>query len=109
MSWITTHVLDVSRGQPVAGLNVTLRSCGSDRRAGAVIGQAKTDGQGRVPALPGDGEALTPGVYWLQFDTSVVSSFFPEVSIQVQIGDDDQGYHVPLLVSPFGYSTYRGR
>jgi 5-hydroxyisourate hydrolase len=109
MSWITTHVLDVSKGQPVAGMLVTLRSCGADNGVSVVIGQDKTDHDGRVRALPGKGQMLTPGVYLLQFDTSAVSSFFPEVSIQIQIADGEQGYHVPLLLSPFGYSTYRGR
>jgi 5-hydroxyisourate hydrolase len=106
---ISTHVLDTSRGIPAAGVAVLL-----EMRSGEVwrrIGSRSTDAQGRVAAFS-DG-ALDPGTYRLTFDTAAyhrgagVTPFFPSVTVTF----DAQGgthYHVPLLLSPYGYSTYRG-
>ena len=109
---ITTHVLDTSIGRPAAGIAVTL-----ERRDGAAwtsIGAASTDADGRVRALvPGD-PAPRPGHYRLTFAVAAyykargVTPFYPEVAVVFDVQAPDQHYHVPLLLSPFGYSTYRG-
>ena len=108
MSGITTHVLDTSRGRPAAGIAVRLE------RGGDVIGSGRTDADGRLRDLLPDGARLEAGVYRLVFDTGAyfrdagVEAFYPSVSIDFEIHDAGQHYHVPLLLSPFGYSTYRG-
>ncbi|TMA27601.1 MAG: hydroxyisourate hydrolase [Deltaproteobacteria bacterium] len=99
---ITTHVLDTSQGRPVSGVPVTLEMRdGSSWRA---VGQGATDADGRLRA----GAAPQPGLYRLRFETRSRSAFFPEVSIVFEVSDSKADYHVPLLISPFGYSTYRG-
>lgn len=108
MSAITTHVLDVALGRPAAGVPVVL-----ERVAGAEIteiGRARTDEDGRVRSLgPAD---LPRGTYRLVFDTAayahLAEPFFPQVTITFTVHDQARDYHVPLLLSPFGYSTYRG-
>jgi 5-hydroxyisourate hydrolase len=108
MSAITTHVLDTSRGQPAAGVVVRLE------RGAAVLASGRTDADGRLRDLLPEHVALTPGVYRLVFDTGVyfrdqaVEAFYPHVAIDFEVRDAAQHYHVPLLLSPFGYSTYRG-
>jgi len=108
---ITTHVLDIARGEPAEGLTVLLEI----RQASewAPLGRAATDGNGRASALT-DGP-ISPGTYRLTFDTGsyhrnlgLEAPFFPEVKITFSVRDIDEHYHVPLLLSPFGYSTYRG-
>ena len=112
MSAVTTHVLDTALGQPAAGVRVRLeRASGGDSAVdGAVIGRASTDRDGRVTDL-GPAE-LEPGTYRLVFGTGEYSRaqqpFFPEVTVTFTVADRDRHYHVPLLLSPFGYSTYRG-
>jgi len=107
---ITTHVLDTSIGRPAAGVAVTL-----ERRDGAAwtsVGAASTDADGRVPAFGGG--APRPGHYRLTFAVAAyfkargVTSFYPEVAVVFDVQAESQHYHVPLLLSPFGYSTYRG-
>jgi len=113
---ISTHVLDTARGRPAAGVPVVLEHLGSDAAsvAGREIGRATTDGDGRVRELSPAGAALGSGVYRLTFDTAAyftalgVEWFYPWVSVVFVITDAAQHYHVPLLLSPFGYSTYRG-
>ena len=106
MATLSSHVLDTSRGRPAAGVPVELSSV-----TGQVLGAGETDADGRVTGLGGDG--LPPGDYRLRFDTAAhfagtgQSGFYPEVVVAFTIGDE-QHYHVPLLLSPFGYSTYRG-
>ena len=106
---ITTHVLDTSRGVAAAGVSVAL-----DMRHGAEwtsIGRRTTDGQGRVASFS-DG-ALAAGTYRLTFDTGAyhrnlgVTPFFPEAAVTFE-AQSGAHYHVPLLLSPYGYSTYRG-
>ena len=106
MSGITTHVLDTSRGCPAAGVQVVLeRAAGSDWD---LVGRGITDSDGRVRDLltsaPGD------GCYRLTFDTGsyLDDGFYPEVSVTFVVEPGEDHYHVPLLLSPFGYSTYRG-
>jgi 5-hydroxyisourate hydrolase len=106
---ITTHVLDTSRGAPAAGMSVLLEL----RRSGdwMTIGRANTDANGRVASF--GSAALVPGTYRLTFDTHAyhtgvgVTPFFPEVTVMFEVVSGAH-YHVPLLLSPFGYSTYRG-
>jgi 5-hydroxyisourate hydrolase len=113
MSAITTHVLDTSRGCPAAGIRVVLeRRAGEDRWA--TVGSGETDADGRLRGLLADGAALAPGVYRLIFDTHRyfeargIRAFYPQVVVVFETTPDDAHYHVPLLVSPFGYTTYRG-
>ncbi len=115
MSAISTHVLDIAAGRPAAGMRVRLERVGS---AGAAeeIAAAITDAGGRISSF---GPDLTePGTYRLTFDTGGYlareranggsGAFFPEVAVTFAVTDGREHYHVPLLVSPFGYSTYRG-
>ena len=99
---VSTHVLDAVQGAPAAGVAVTLT--GAD---GAVVATARTDADGRVPALAGD---LVPGTYRLAFDIDAYDpdGFYPEVVIAFRVCDGAAHHHVPLLLSPFAYSTYRG-
>ena len=111
MSKITTHVLDVSRGKPAAGISVLLETQKHDATWSA-MGKGTTDQDGRVGNLLTDGRAGA-GTYRLTFETAAYLSkggnaFFPQVSIVFNVDDASQHYHVPLLLSPFGYSTYRG-
>jgi len=110
MSRITTHVLDTARGCPAAGVPVAL-----EVRSGEgwkTLGRRRTDADGRVRELA-DGE-LAAGTYRLTFDTEAyfaaigVDGFFPVAQVVFQVRDPAQSHHVPLLLSPFGYSTYRG-
>lgn len=105
MAGITTHVLDTSTGRPAAGVAVTLAVFSGDWRT---IGHGVTDADGRLRTLT-DGIALQRANYRLTFATGDYNrGFFPEVSIVFRVDDPAQHYHVPLLLSPFGYSTYRG-
>lgn len=110
MSAITTHVLDTSRGQPAAGVSVTLEFLAED--GWKWLGSGRTDDDGRVRDLFG-GDVLY-GTYRLTFDTGTYSSssgtegFFPLVQLVFQVSDPSRDHHVPLLLSPFGYSTYLG-
>jgi 5-hydroxyisourate hydrolase len=100
---ITTHVLDTAQGKPAAGVGVTLFV--KEASTWREIGHGKTDLDGRLRTLtPG---WVAAGTYRLLFDTAARSAFFPEVSVVFQV-EAGTSYHVPLLISPFGYSTYRG-
>ncbi|HEV2720731.1 MAG TPA: hydroxyisourate hydrolase [Thermoanaerobaculia bacterium] len=102
MSTITTHVLDTARGRPAAGVPVRLDV--RDGEQWREVGRGTTDDDGRLRTLP----SIEAGTYRLVFDTGARSEFFPEVAIVFVVNDASQHYHVPLLLSPFGYSTYRG-
>ncbi len=112
MSPITTHILDVSRGCTAEGVAVTLEY--REDGAWSLLGQRKTDSDGRVRDLLSEGAELRAGIYRLTFDTGgyfqkqSLESFYPTVVISFSVKDTSQHYHVPLLLSPFGYSTYRG-
>ncbi|HZE81160.1 MAG TPA: hydroxyisourate hydrolase [Candidatus Polarisedimenticolia bacterium] len=108
MSVITTHVLDTVTGEPAPGIPVLLEFRGDSSPSPTVVGRGKTDMEGRICHLVKEDHALEPGVYCLRFDTSAVSPFFPEISVVFRIAAAQQHYHVPLLLSRFGYSTYRG-
>ena len=108
MSAVTTHVLDTARGRPAAGVRVRLEQ----DAGGGVVASATTDDDGRVRHLGPD--RVEPGTYRLVFDTADYfsrtgqSCFFPEVSLSFVVADPDRHLHVPVLMSPFAYSTYRG-
>ncbi len=97
---LSTHVLNAVTGQPAEGVSVRLE------RAGAVVAEARTDADGRARDV-GD---LETGVHRLIFDTAAVfpQGFYPEVVISFTVTDPSAHHHVPLLLSPFAYSTYRG-
>jgi len=99
MSHVSTHVLDTSLGRPAAGVTVTLE------HDDAVVASATTDADGRISDLGPD--RLDPGTYRLRFATADRSAFFPEVLVAFVVEDGDH-LHVPLLLSPHGYTTYRG-
>ena len=112
MSGITTHVLDTSRGRPASGVPVLLEI--REEEGWREIGRAATDEDGRVRQLLPTGSALTPGVYRLTFGIETyfrdleIEGFYPEAAIVFHVRDANQHHHVPLLLSPYGYSTYRG-
>ena len=105
MASLSTHVLDTSSGRPAVGLRATLESA-----EGTVEASGVTDQDGRVGDLATD---LPLGEHRIRFDTGAwfalqgVEAFYPEVVVAFTVGGDEH-FHVPLLLSPFGYSTYRG-
>ena len=113
MSTITTHVLDTSIGGPATGVSVLL-----ERRTGhgewSAVGRGETNADGRLAILMPIDDPLTSGIYRMTFDTGRyfeaqgVQGFYPEVVVVFETGAAESHYHVPLLLSPFGYSTYRG-
>jgi 5-hydroxyisourate hydrolase len=122
VSAISTHVLDVAAGCPAAGLSVRLERVGTSAAADVTeeIARATTDSGGRITGL--GPERIEPGTYRLVFDTggylegqdrgrgsgAPTAAFFPEVAVTFAVAGEREHYHVPLLLSPFGYSTYRG-
>jgi 5-hydroxyisourate hydrolase len=111
MSRITTHVLDTSRGKPASGVAITLEKKGPS--GFALVGQGSTDADGRLKTLLAEG-ALERAIYRITFDTGSyfaalgVEGFYPEASITFEVREPSEHYHVPLLLNPFGFSTYRG-
>jgi 5-hydroxyisourate hydrolase len=112
MSGITTHVLDTSRGRPASGVPVLLEI--RENQRWREIGEGRTDEDGRVRQLLPAGAALLTGIYRLTFGTGIyfeeqeIEGFYPEAAIVFHVRDANQHHHVPLLLSPYGYSTYRG-
>lgn len=111
MKSISTHVLDISIGKPAKDVPIVI-----ERKEGEFftrLKSAKTDADGRVKDLVPEGK-LVPGTYRITFDTAAyfgaqnLEGFYPEASILFVVRDAETHYHVPLLLSPFGYSTYRG-
>ena len=103
---ITTHVLDTARGCPAAGVPVRLEL--QDRDGWRLVGEGTTDADGRLGRLTGGPPA--PGVYRLRFDVAAylgADAFYPWVEVAFAVREPSH-HHVPLLLSPFGYSTYRG-
>ena len=115
MGRLTTHVLDTAKGRPAAGLAIALYRAGSARQE---VARATTNPDGRCDAPLLEGEALTAGQYELVFEAGAYfdklgvelpePKFLDQVVIRFGIADPRSHYHVPLLLSPFGYSTYRG-
>ena len=118
MSAISTHVLDTASGRPAVGMSVRLEHVAPGRDE--EIARATTDSAGRVASL--GPELIESGTYRLVFDTGSYLGrqsrgsgssadnpvFFPEVTVTFTVADGGEHYHVPLLLSPFGYATYRG-
>lgn len=104
---ISTHVLDTERGQPAAGVPVRLVRVLSDGAA-VPVGRGKTDADGRIDSLV-DGE-LSAGIYRLTFEVHDYrpQCFFREVTLEINVDNASRSYHVPLLVAPYGVSSYRG-
>jgi 5-hydroxyisourate hydrolase len=107
---VSTHVLDNARGRPAAGVPVALLRVGEAGQA-APVAAAVTDADGRAGRLAQD---LPAGTYRLVFDTGAYfaasgqQAFYPEVAVSFAATEPDGHYHVPLLLSPYAYSTYRG-
>ena len=97
MASLSTHVLDTASGRPASGVAVSLE------RDGAVIASGVTNGDGRIAELAG---SLAPGRYRLVFELPV-NTFFRRVALDIEIGTDSK-YHVPLLITPFAVTSYRG-
>lgn len=108
MSTLSTHVLDTVLGRPAKGVRVTLE------REGVVVGSDVTDEEGRIREFRTTGARLDQGSYRLTFAVAEYwrvqqhESFYPEIVIPFTMSTDSGHYHVPLLLSPFGYTTYRG-
>lgn len=109
-SHVTTHVLDAVTGKPAVGILVTLAARGDD--GWVELAWETTDADGRVQSL--GPEKLPSGICQVRFDTddyfarSGQETFYPTVEIAFRVQDPEEHYHVPLLLSPFAYSTYRG-
>lgn len=112
MSGITTHVLDTSLGRPAAGVPIMLELARDDDWQ--PVGDGVTDDDGRLGTLLEPDAPLEEGTYRITFDTSAYfdatdrDGFYPSVQIAFYVRAADEHYHVPLLLNPFGYSTYRG-
>ena len=120
MGRLTTHVLDTAHGRPGAGIRIELYRIGgeADRAARARIAEAKTNADGRCDHPLLDGESFAAGIYELVFHAGAYfaargmtlssPAFLDQVVIRFGIASPAEHYHVPLLISPYGYSTYRG-
>jgi 5-hydroxyisourate hydrolase len=108
MSTISTHVLDTARGQPASGVRIRLQ------RGDEVVGTGVTDNDGRVRDLLPEGQRLGMGLHTLVFEVGEYFSshereaFYERIAIEFVVSSESDHHHVPLLLSPFGYSTYRG-
>jgi 5-hydroxyisourate hydrolase len=113
MTGISTHVLDTARGKPVNGLAVHLEREKS-RGDWHSLGSGRTGPDGRCTGLLPESEKLSPGIYRLIFDTEGyyraqgVPGFYPLVYVLFTVREAESHYHIPLLLSPYGYTTYRG-
>jgi 5-hydroxyisourate hydrolase len=107
---LSTHVLDTSAGRPAAGVSVVLYY--HDGSGWTRVGHAVTDRDGRVKALLDPSATVSAGAYRIVFEIgeyfAEIDAFYSEITIDFGVRDQDAHYHVPLLVSPYGYSTYRG-
>jgi 5-hydroxyisourate hydrolase len=109
---ITTHVLDTAKGRPAANVRVVLEQ--SAMNQWQTVASGATDTDGRLKTLWPESTPLVPGIYRLLFDTSSyfaasgTRAFYPQVVIVFEAASGEAHYHVPLLLSPYGYTTYRG-
>lgn len=112
MSQITTHILDTSKGKPAQGIQIILEKQAS-KGSWEEINRGNTNDDGRLPGLVAENTFLDFGIYRLVFDTETyykkidVEGLYPKVSIEFKV-TENKHYHIPLLLNPFGYSTYRG-
>ncbi|MGZ8177836.1 hydroxyisourate hydrolase [Williamsia sp. SKLECPSW1] len=106
MASVSTHVLDAVTGRPAVGVAVTLTAAD-----GSTVSEDVTDDDGRVASVA---DGLAPGVFRIRFDTGTwfatreIETFYPEIVVTFRITDPDGHQHVPILLSPFAFSTYRG-
>ena len=113
MMRISTHVLDIAQGQPATNIPVRLERQ-ENTGAWRVLGSSHTDQDGRCAQLLPENEALLPGVYRLGFDTASyfgarkLDGMYPLVEITFHVRNGEEHFHIPLLLSPNGYTTYRG-
>ena len=113
MSKVTSHVLDTTVGRPAEGVSVLLEN-ETGPQTWVPVGDAVSDSEGRVANMVPASLTLRAGKYRLSFDTGPyyaekgLRAFYPEVCVTFQIHDPEQQYHLPLLISRFGYTTYRG-
>lgn len=111
MSQITTHILDTSLGKPAAGVSIHLQK--PDGESWISLASGITNSDGRIPDLLEKGIVLEPGHYSMLFEVAPyfeslqLKSFYPQIRIEFRVTDGSH-YHIPLLLNPFGYSTYRG-
>ena len=105
MSGISTHVLDTAKGVPARGIKVRLEAAFGD--SWTEVARGVTDDNGRIAQLL-SGDALNSGAYRLTFTVEAEDSFYPEITVQFRVRDPESHYHIPLLLSPYGYTTYRG-
>ena len=109
---ISTHILDTSLGRPAAQVPVTLAFLTND--AWFTVNQAATDSDGRCKSLLPDTQTLQPGTYRIRFETSAyykqhnLKGLYPYVEVAFTVSEGDQHYHIPLLLTANGYTTYRG-
>ena len=107
---ISTHVLDLASGEPAAGVGIALFRLADDGSP-QLLSELTTNDDGRIPDLL-DGAALEEGDYQLAFDVGGFAddpeAFFQSMAVALRVTDADRSYHVPLLLSPYGMSTYRG-
>jgi 5-hydroxyisourate hydrolase len=107
---LSTHVLDATTGRPAAGVQVRLERSAGDGWSAESEGQTGDDGRLALP----EGAAASPGVYRITFGSGAYfsargsASFYPEVTVTFEVTAQGDHYHVPLLLSPYAYSTYRG-
>lgn len=112
MTSLTTHILDTSRGKPAAGVHVSLERADADRQWHSVA-HAETDQDGRVRTWSPP-QSIEPGLFRLTFQTDKyfeaqnVRTFYPVVIVVFNVDAGETHYHVPLLLNPYGYTTYRG-
>jgi len=109
---ITVHVLDTGRGKPATGLTVVLEQ--AEGKGWRELARGKTDGDGRIETLLPKNKAIAAGIYRITFESGAyfaenkTKTFYPRIPVLFEITEAKEHYHVPLLLSPFGYSTYRG-
>jgi len=112
MKGISTHVLDLATGKPAKGVPVRLEH--QEGSSWRLLASAQTDQDGRCAQLLAPNEALSPGVYRLAFNTASycaaqrIDSLYPLIEITFHVRDGEDRFHIPLLLSPNGYTTYRG-
>lgn len=109
---LSVHVLDQVSGQPAPGIAVVLEQ--QQGQSWKTLNQGTTDAQGRIKGLFPEKQTLSPGIYRVTFKTGAffraqgTATFFPEIPVLFEVSNPAQHYHIPLLLSPFGYATYRG-
>jgi 5-hydroxyisourate hydrolase len=109
---ISTHILDTALGRPASEVPLSLSRF--ERQEWTLLSQGSTDQDGRARDLLPEGNSLTPGLYRLHFETAAyyrrhhLAGFYPHVDIVFEVRDEQQHYHVPLLLTANGYTTYRG-